>query len=123
MIADGRDAAGMPTRVRVDSDMGKPELDIDSVQEWIIQQACKEARAEDLKVKIQFADQVSIEVPITPTVLASLFGVATFVLLGVVSFQWRLVRRLRLERTQNSGSAEAREAPVLPLSSTVVQTV
>ena len=125
MIAGERDGYGLPAVVRGDTDSRKPELSADLVHQWVIHQACKEGRAEqDRKVKIQFAEcGVSIEVPIAPTVAASLLGVVTIVLLGVIGYQWRLLRLARLDRIRNSGSAEAREARTLPPSATVVGSV
>ena len=116
MIAGERDGYGLPAVVRGDTDSRKPELSVDLVHQWVIHQACTEGRAEqDRKVKIQFAEcGVSIEVPIAPTVAASLLGVVTIVLLGVIGYQWRLLRLARLDRIRNSGSAEARGPNLAP---------
>ena len=106
----GKDSVGFPTHVRVAGEIGKPDLHIDNVHGWVIQQACKEARGEDKIVKVRLSENVSIEVPVAPTVLAAFFGCSTFVLLGATAYLWRHLRLARALLASRSG--EIREPPV-----------
>ncbi len=109
IVPFGKDRVGFPSRVRVAAETGEPSLDIDSVHEWVIQQACQEARGEAKSVKIRPSSEgVSIELPVTTSVLASFFAFTTLVLLGVTGY---LLKLLRFERSRNRGSDEA---PVPP---------
>jgi hypothetical protein len=104
---------------------GKPELAIDRAWEWVLQQACQEAGKESKKtVKVDFSpEKVSMEMPATPTALASVFGVLSAVLSVVVGFLCRLIRRERLRHrhellaiNQQLGRTPAIEQPPGPLS-------
>ena len=78
---------------------GKPELTIDQAYEWVLRQACSEGRQESSTLRVKFSEGVAMEVDhITPTALASFFGVLSAVLLAVIGF---LLRLLRLEKLRH----------------------
>lgn len=99
--AAGKDRIGFPTHVRSGiSEFGKPEILIDQAHEWILDQACSEGKKEARPMKVNLPGEVSVEFPVTPTVLASLFGILNAVLLGVIGWLWNLLRRERASHSQ-----------------------
>ena len=72
---------------------------MDQAHEWILDQACAEARKEAKAVKVNLPGDFSVEVSVTPTALAATFGTLCLVLLGVIGY---LLKLLRAERSQNS---------------------
>lgn len=78
---------------------GKPEVSIDRAWEWVLQQACQEARQDCKKVRVEVSKEAaSMEVHTTSTALAAFFGIVSAVLSMVSGSLWRLLRR---ERSQH----------------------
>ena len=96
----GQGQFGFPTHVRSGtSAFGKTDVPIDQAHGWVLEQACAEGKKEGKPVKITFPGEVVVEIPVAPTVCAAIFGVLNFVLLGVISYLWKL---LRAERSRHS---------------------
>lgn len=59
---------------------------------YVIREACKEGSVENLKAKVQFSESVFVEVPLTATILSTVFGMTTLGLLVVVVYLCKLLR-------------------------------